>query len=361
MLSEEQAETVLKLLRLIERTGAMPTAIRAVVAKLIPKLKAARLNYRSIGLMASLHRQWCRCRQQYARDWESKHKDPLMGHQSRRSIMEVVFIQALRSEAGQAAQQRLHSGFFLWDLSNFYEHINRQKLWQRAEELDFNLGIAAVSLNQYGSKRYLGLGALTMECQYARRGIAAGCGLATTWVQVYALPPLRVWRVEHPQVPLTMLINDMGGGTTAREEHQVAGRLGAAAASLWSLVEADLDAHVAEHKSVILASSNSLLIKLKRAFGKHAGAPLQSAPNLGIDFAVGRRRAARASTRVLKRRQLKFKRRCRRLLSLKRAGMNMREVFVTGLQAFTHFGAEVVGLDTAQMQTAHSQYLLMAG
>ena len=103
--------------------------------------------------------------------------------------MQVVYFQALRSEAGQVANQRLHSGFFLWDLQNFYEYLTREKLWQRAEELGSNLGIAAVALNQYGSKRFLGLGALTMECQYARRGIAAGCGLATTWVQVYALPP----------------------------------------------------------------------------------------------------------------------------------------------------------------------------
>ena len=57
MLCEEQVGTVLKLLQLIELAGVMPTAIRAVVAKLIPKIKAAGLSYRSIGLMASLYRQ----------------------------------------------------------------------------------------------------------------------------------------------------------------------------------------------------------------------------------------------------------------------------------------------------------------
>jgi hypothetical protein len=181
--------------------------------------------------------------------------------------MEVVYLQALRSEAGQAADERLHSSFFLWDLQNFYEYISREKLWQRAEELGFNLGIVAVAVNQYAAKRFVGLGALTTECQYACRGIAAGCGLATTWVQIYALPPLRLWRVEHPQVHLTMFIDDLGGGTCAKEEHQVVGRLGAAAASLWHLVEADLDSRVAEHKSVLLASSDRLLGKLKSAFG----------------------------------------------------------------------------------------------
>ena len=231
--------------------------------------------------------------------------------------MEVVFLQALRSEAGQAAEERLHSGFFLWDLQNYYEHISRDKLWQRAEELGFNMGVVAVSLNQYAAKRFVGLGGLTMESQYAWRGIAAGCGFATTWVQIYALPPLRLWRVEHPQVSLTMFIDDLGGGTCAKEEHQVVGRLGAAAASLWTIVESDLDSRVAEHKSILLASNDRLLGKLQRAFGKHAGAPQKAAPNLGIDFSVGRRRAAKASTRAIRTRQLKFKRRCRRLMSLK--------------------------------------------
>jgi hypothetical protein len=77
--------------------------------------------------------------------------------------------------------------------------------------MGFSLAILAVALNQYGARRFIGLGALTLECQHALRGIAAGCGLATTLVQVYALPPLRVWREDHPKVPLTMFIDDLGG------------------------------------------------------------------------------------------------------------------------------------------------------
>lgn len=179
--------------------------------------------------------------------------------------------------------------------------------------------------------------------------------------QSYALPRLRLWRVEHPRVSLTMFTDDLGGGTCAKEEHLVVGHLASAAASLWHLVEEDLDSKVAEHKSALLASSDQLLMKLKRAFGKHAGAALQAAPNLGIDFSVGRRRASRPTTKVIRTRQHKFLKRCRRLRALQRAGMNMKEVFMTGLQSFSHHGAEAVGLDTAQLRAAHSQYLGMAG
>ena len=39
----------------------------------------------------------------------------------------------------------------------------------------------------------------------------------------------------------------------------------------------------------------------------------------------------------------------------------MRDVFVTGLQSFSHYGAEVLGLDTQQLRTAHANYLGLVG
>jgi hypothetical protein len=125
--------------------------------------------------------------------------------------MELVFVQALRAESSVAEGQRLHTGYFLWDLQNYHEALSRPKLWQRSSELGFNLAILAIALNQYGARRFIGLGALTLDCNYALRGIAAGCGLATIFVQIYALPPLRAWRLEHPKVSLTMFIDDLGG------------------------------------------------------------------------------------------------------------------------------------------------------
>ena len=63
MLAREQVEVAVELLRLIELAGVMPSAIQAVLAKLIPKIKAKELTYRSIGPFPSLYRQWSRCRQ----------------------------------------------------------------------------------------------------------------------------------------------------------------------------------------------------------------------------------------------------------------------------------------------------------
>jgi hypothetical protein len=56
MLSREQFVVFVGLLRLIERTGFLPSAIQAVLAKLIPKLKGQDIAYRAISLFPSLYR-----------------------------------------------------------------------------------------------------------------------------------------------------------------------------------------------------------------------------------------------------------------------------------------------------------------
>ncbi len=74
------------------------------------------------------------------------------------------------------------------------------------------------------------------------------------------------------------------------------------------------------NKSTLVASSDKLLEKLRVSFGRFGGLAAKSAPNLGVDFFAGRRRARKANTRTFKGRQVKLLRRCRRLLRLKRAG-----------------------------------------
>ncbi len=176
LLTMEQAEVIVALVTFMERVGLTPSCTQAVMAKLIPKHKAEspdKLCMRSIGLMPSLYRLWARMRQSVARDWESRNKTPLLAHQSGRSIMEVVYVQSLKAEAAQLQDEVLHTRAFLWDLANFYEFLNRRRLWERAESTGFPLAVAALALNQYSAKRFLGLETIAMDCFYPERGIAA--------------------------------------------------------------------------------------------------------------------------------------------------------------------------------------------
>ena len=286
-------EVVLELLSLIKRIGVLPTVLQAIFAKLIPKHKgeAVELNFRAIGLLPSLYRQWARVRREEARKWERLNRSPVLGHQSGRSIMEIVFLQSLRYEAGACQEKPCHTGCFLWDLRNFYEYIDRDKLWERARERKFNAAIVAVALNQYGSRRFIGLEDLALDCGFPERGIAAGCGWATTYVQIYALGPLRRWKATNESVPLSMFIDDLEASSQESSGSKVVERLTAAGATLKVAIREDLECEVALHKSVLIASTDSLLRRLQRAFGQHAGTAALTASNLGVDYFAGRRRS----------------------------------------------------------------------
>ena len=110
-----------------------------------------------------------------------------------------------------------------------------------------------------------------------------------------------------------MFIDDLLGDTSAPEEHLVVGRLAAGAADLKVTIEADLGCKVAEHKSILVASSDRLLKRLGEAFGKYRGKTAESGANLGVDYAPGLRRALKKSLTLLRKRAGGFSKRLRRL------------------------------------------------
>ncbi len=318
LLREDQCTVAIRLYQLLERVSSMPTTMQGIFGKLIPKHKPglARVSLRSIGLLPSLYRHWQRLRQPVAREWENNNRCPHLGHQAGRSIMETVFIQSLRSEASQIPDEtgrRSHSAAFLWDLSNYYEFVNHDRLFERARRRGMNLVVVAIALNQYRAQRFLGLSDVACSARFPSRGIAAGDGWATTFVQVYSIDSLESWATLNPRVHISLFIDDFMGDSQAQEAHEVAGRLTAGAASLKVAIETELECSIAAHKSVLIASSEPLLRRLKTSFGKYAGTTDRAASNLGVVFFVGRRRAQRTSTFTMRGRADKFRRKHRRL------------------------------------------------
>ena len=111
---------LLKLLTLIERVGHMPTSLHGIVATLIPKVKGhGETSFRAIGMMPALYRLRARLRTGVARSWEREHRDAALGHQGVRSLLEVVYMQAMLAEAGMMSEPQEQPAAFLWDLSIF--------------------------------------------------------------------------------------------------------------------------------------------------------------------------------------------------------------------------------------------------
>jgi hypothetical protein len=128
LLSDQQLSIVADILHLVEQVGEMPSCLQGIIATLIQKIKGDEEAFRSIGMMPGLYRVWARCRAPLARQWEREHRDPALGHQSGRSLLEIVFIQGMLAEAGAHDVQPEASACFMWDLSNFYEHVPRDRL-----------------------------------------------------------------------------------------------------------------------------------------------------------------------------------------------------------------------------------------
>ena len=175
------------------------------------------------------------------------------------------------------------------------------------------------------------------------------------------MDPVASWQQSHQRVGLTVFIDDLMGDTTAPHEHLVTVRLAAGAAALRAAVENELGCSVANHKSAIIASSTSLLNKCRPAFGRFAGAAAEAATNLGVDIFAGKKRAHRRNTPTLQKRKRKLLRRVRRLQMVKRAGYDMRQLYVTGLQQYAYYGTEVVGMNPSELKAARAQYLALVG
>ena len=288
LLSLDQLEVVALLLHAVERHGRFPTAILAVVATLLKKAAAKQPGvpaFRSIGLLPALYRVWAKCRLPLAKDWEVAHPRPYLRHQKGRSITELVFQQALVPEAAAAEGRPAHSGALLWDMSDYYEHVQRPVLWERADRTHFPLSILAVVLNQHQAPRFVSYEGATVSTGHPGQGLAAGDPFDTYLVQVYTLEPLDAWQSKHRRLPLSLFIDDFQVGITDEDPEVVVRELTAGAEALTHVIENDLGCTVACRKSITLANSDGLRRKLAKALGSKAGQVAQSGKNLGVDFA----------------------------------------------------------------------------
>jgi hypothetical protein len=71
----------------------------------------------------------------------------------------------------------------------------------------------------------------------------------------------------------------------------------AAAADIRLVIVEEWECQVASQKPTLMASTDSLWERLRRAFGQFAGFVENAVINLGVDYFLGRRRAAKPSTK----------------------------------------------------------------
>ncbi len=172
------------LMEVAELLGGLPEQLRLIPMPLIAK---ARGGHRAIASFVSFYRLWARVRRPYAQRWEEAHDRPYFASGKGRALADVVWRQAARAEASVGLGN--HAAALLWDMASFFERISRRKLRRRVVDTGFPLVIARLAMAACAGPRMLSLNGALSAPTYAWRGIAAGCGFATSLVRVYCLSP----------------------------------------------------------------------------------------------------------------------------------------------------------------------------
>ena len=354
-LSDDMLEVVIVLLYSIEARRAFPQALRGMVSALVLKLKGLKSSHRVLAIFPGLYRLWARLRRRLLRTWETSHQSAIFAWQKGSSCVEVVYRQSLVAEFNRGSSRI--SAAFLWDLSDFYEHLDRAKLRAEALANDFPGLLLTVALNQYQGYRVLVLGQQAVFAQRSRRGIPAGCTFATYEVQCYTLRHYSNFQARHKEVSLTVFIDDLFCMADDTSKAAVVNKTVLAADDLLEVIVHDLSCNVSLAKSAVVASDCDTLNLLRKRFGIYAGPAVRSAGNLGIDFACGSKARLINKTSIRFKRMAMAKARKRRLLRLRSTHHRTTKVFTAGVLPAIAYGSGVVGMTNGQLRDAQSVFL----
>ena len=128
-------------------------------------------SYRGIGMMPGLWRVWGKHRQLEFRAWERAHPRKYLAHQAGRGVLEVVFEQAMQAEGHFLGEKKVFSAAVLWDLSNYYEYVDRELWRDRAQETNFSDSLVVIICNQYQAPRTVATRASALPAGCPDRGL----------------------------------------------------------------------------------------------------------------------------------------------------------------------------------------------
>jgi hypothetical protein len=152
-------------------------------------------------------------------------------------------------------------------MKEFYEHINRDKLGERAMRLDFPKAVIRAACAMYAAERLIQLGTMTISAGCLAKGIVAGCGHATYEVQVYVNEPLEGYMKTVKHTRLSLYIDDFTCTVMHRDKDSLVEIAAGGASRLKECIEGEFDCIVSIPNSQIAASSNDVLRDVRRRMG----------------------------------------------------------------------------------------------
>ena len=351
-LGDEGLETLAELLQLAEAVGRWPGSQQCTAMIRIGKEGGAPNDYRLIGMMTTLYRVWAKLRRQECMEWEERNFRKYDFACKGRGAASEVWDVALVDEGARV--QRADTACWAADLSKFYERIPLQHLVGAAKDLGFPSELLRLALRTYRGRRFIQYEKAFSSSVFARRGIIAGCSLATTLVKVFMWRALDAASELYPSIRLRVYLDDIllqWVGHAKNGRFVPLATLVKAVCHYSGLIVEDLEGQLNTGKTCLISSSRQVLKMLgAKLRGMGVMAP-EGCRLLGVDYGCGARRGRKTGVR----RKEKALRKCSRIRRLGRTGADRGMLWATGVGSSVGYGAEVFGINGHDLQSMRRQ------
>ncbi len=340
LLSDQGRETFAVICECMELLGSLPSQLGLVTMPLIPKASS---GHRAIGMLTALFRVWARARRPWADEWEDLHRRSYWSADRGNSPLDTIWRQECRQEAGVADGKQ--AATLLYDMSNFYEAVDRDLLLQRARRTGFPEAIIRVCLAVYAGPRMLQLdGALSVEA-HPIKGMIAGDTMATTLVKVYCVGAFDDMCASlPPTVKLDAHIDDLVLAAQGSPQELIQD-VPKAEQLLADVIEKELRCKIAVDKAGLVTTDRRLAEHLRERIPILSGPIRTSMPNLGTDCRAAKPRGPlRKGTKRHARLDMGWKRRGRLKKLANILGKGAKTIFAVGIAPAVVYGAAAQGL-----------------
>ena len=326
-----------------EKTGVWPRGIGVVLIALLPKGDG---DYRPIGLKPTLTRIWMRSRRNVTKAWEANNSRWYCYAGKGMGADVAAWKQAAAAELSMTMAEYTEYGQALLDLVKAFDRVPIWLLIREAVALGYPLELLRLSVAVYRLARGIRIGKAISFLIFARRGITAGSGFATTEMRLVMIRAVdRALRL-HPMVVPTLFVDDLAAAicaTMKAVEEELGGFIESVAEFITST-----DQQLSPTKSVVITSKPELTDKLVSRWAAK-GIKLQKKTRvkaLGVGLAAGRSR----NISVAKIRLHKYRTRLGKFRMLRRSGVSTARLVRTGLKAMT-YGTEILGVATGMLRS----------
>ena len=266
-------------------------------------------------------------------------------------------------EAEQASNEGMHHAATMWDLSNFYEAMDRNTLQDRHKSTGFPSHLSTITRSMYGCRRLIRSGDIIVDGGCPTRGIPAGCAAATYHVQAYLSEDAAHWAQSNPGLGLNIHIDDLTMYATAKTPEAVARKMAQGLLEMKEMLEERWGCELAWPKVATVTSNEATRKAMEERLTTLIGPRKKTATNLGFESTAGRARArtTQKKTSTQKRWTTCWLRKSR----VKRLARQNKEaaegVFRAGLVPSMTFGSQLWGADDAQIEQWQRLYKATTG